>query len=84
MEEIVTPVGNGLYKLFGVPTDLNVTVVPTIRFEISFNQNCVVVYAATQRSEGAAWLGVAKRIELAAIVEAVRILSDFFIVTTLP
>jgi hypothetical protein len=36
MEEIVTPVGNGLYKLFGVPTDLNVTVVPTIRFEISF------------------------------------------------
>jgi hypothetical protein len=36
MAEIITPVGNGLNKLLGVPKDLNVTVVPTIRFEISF------------------------------------------------
>jgi hypothetical protein len=34
--EIVTPVGKGYKRLSGVPTDLKDTVVPTIKFEISF------------------------------------------------
>jgi hypothetical protein len=71
--------GNGLFKLFGVETDLKATVVPTTKPVMSAVTKVVGLVAATQRSEVVAWLGVANRTELAASARTVRIRVVFFI-----
>jgi hypothetical protein len=76
---IVTFEGKGLRKLFGVETDLNVTVVPTTKPVVSETTKVLGLVAATQRSDVAAWLGVAKRTELAASASTARIRDVFFI-----
>lgn len=76
---IVIPVGKGVSKLFGNPVVFKVTVVPTTNPEISAIRKEFGLTLATQRSDVAAWLGVAKRTELAASARTVRIRDVFFI-----